>query len=55
MTDIHCHILPGADDGAETMEDAVQMARMAAHCTRWRIAPIALTGIQISILLRKSS
>ena len=30
MTDIHCHILPGADDGAETMEDAVQMARMAA-------------------------
>lgn len=30
MIDIHCHILPNADDGAETMEDAVQMARMAA-------------------------
>lgn len=30
MTDIHCHILPGVDDGAETMDEAVQMARMAA-------------------------
>lgn len=29
MTDIHCHILPGVDDGAETMEYAVLMARMA--------------------------
>ena len=29
LTDIHCHILPGVDDGAETMEDAVLMARMA--------------------------
>ena len=30
MTDIHCHILPDADDGAETMEDALSMARAAA-------------------------
>lgn len=29
MTDIHCHILPGVDDGAQTLEDALQMARMA--------------------------
>ncbi len=30
MFDIHTHILPGIDDGAATMEEAVAMARMAA-------------------------
>ena len=30
MKDIHCHILPGLDDGAETMGEALQMARVAA-------------------------
>lgn len=30
MVDLHCHILPNVDDGAETMEDALGMARMAA-------------------------
>ena len=29
MVDIHCHILPGLDDGASKLEDAVQMAEMA--------------------------
>ena len=29
MTDIHCHILPGVDDGAESMDEALAMARMA--------------------------
>ena len=29
MVDIHCHILPGIDDGAETMEQSVEMAEMA--------------------------
>jgi protein-tyrosine phosphatase len=29
MVDIHCHILPGLDDGAESMEQAVEMAEMA--------------------------
>lgn len=29
MVDIHSHILPGLDDGAETLDDAVQMAEMA--------------------------
>lgn len=32
MTDIHCHILPNLDDGAETMADALAMARLAADC-----------------------
>lgn len=30
MIDIHCHILPGIDDGAETLEESVEMARIAA-------------------------
>ncbi|MFS0562937.1 CpsB/CapC family capsule biosynthesis tyrosine phosphatase [Terribacillus sp. 179-K 1B1 HS] len=29
MIDIHCHILPGVDDGARTMEDSIAMARSA--------------------------
>jgi protein-tyrosine phosphatase len=29
MVDIHCHILPGLDDGAPTLEVALQMAEMA--------------------------
>lgn len=30
MTDIHCHILPQTDDGAQSMADAVEMARAAS-------------------------
>ena len=29
MVDIHCHILPGIDDGAKTMEDSIIMAKEA--------------------------
>ena len=28
-TDIHCHILPGIDDGAKTLEQSLAMARIA--------------------------
>lgn len=31
MIDIHAHVLPGIDDGAETMEEAVAMCRKAAR------------------------
>lgn len=31
MIDLHCHILPGVDDGAKTMEDSIQMAKMAVE------------------------
>ena len=31
MIDIHSHILPGVDDGASAMEDAVNMARLALN------------------------
>ncbi|WP_414838628.1 tyrosine-protein phosphatase [Carnobacterium sp. TMP28] len=29
MIDLHCHILPGIDDGAKTLEDSIAMARLA--------------------------
>jgi len=29
VIDLHCHILPGVDDGAKTIEDSLAMARMA--------------------------
>jgi protein-tyrosine phosphatase len=30
MIDLHCHILPGIDDGPRSLEQAVEMCRMAA-------------------------
>ena len=30
MIDIHCHPLPGVDDGAKSIEEAAEMCRMAA-------------------------
>lgn len=38
LVDIHCHILPGIDDGASSLEDALAMAAMASA-----------DGIQITI------
>ena len=29
MIDLHCHILPGIDDGAQTLEDSLAMAEVA--------------------------
>lgn len=31
FADIHIHMLPGVDDGAKTMEDAVKMLKAACH------------------------
>ncbi|MEG7379493.1 tyrosine-protein phosphatase [Bacillus subtilis] len=31
MIDIHCHILPGMDDGASVSADSIEMARAAVH------------------------
>lgn len=32
MVDLHCHILPDADDGADSIGTALEMAAMAADC-----------------------
>jgi len=29
MVDVHCHILPGLDDGPDTMEESLAMAETA--------------------------
>lgn len=29
MVDIHCHILPGFDDGSDNLEESIRMARLA--------------------------
>jgi len=31
MIDIHCHILPGIDDGAQNEQDAIEMAQQAVN------------------------
>jgi len=30
MIDLHCHILSGLDDGAKSLEESLDMARIAA-------------------------
>ena len=41
MIDLHCHILPGVDDGAASLADAVAMCRLAAAdgCTAMVATP----------------
>ncbi|MCS7261620.1 MAG: capsular biosynthesis protein [Anaerolineae bacterium] len=39
MIDTHCHILPGLDDGAASLDEALRMARIAvAEGVRWIVA-----------------
>ena len=40
MFDLHCHILPGVDDGAKSLDEAVAMARF---CVRDGITHVAAT------------
>jgi len=35
MVDVHCHILPGLDDGPKTMEESVEMANAAIADGDW--------------------
>lgn len=38
MVDIHAHILPGLDDGAESVEEALRMASIAAESGIYHMA-----------------
>ena len=39
MIDIHCHILPGMDDGPESLDEAIDMCRAAAaDGVKWIVA-----------------
>src|SRR5262245_10597340 len=40
MLDLHCHILPGVDDGASSLEEALALARF---CVRDGITHVAAT------------
>ncbi len=54
MIDLHCHVLPGLDDGPKEMSEALAMSRLAAasgtttivatpHIDRhWRVSPLDL-------------
>jgi len=46
MIDIHCHLLPGVDDGPGTMEAALEMARLAVQngITHAVLTPHIITG-----------
>lgn len=45
MIDLHCHILPGVDDGAQTAEQALEMARLAVRAGVKTIAATPHTNI----------
>ena len=64
MIDLHCHILPGLDDGADTWEESLAMAAMAArhgirhivatpHCTSGRARDVAESAAMLQGLLRE--
>jgi len=46
FVDLHCHLLPGVDDGARTPEDALAMARalVAVGVSTVAVSPHARTG-----------
>lgn len=46
MIDIHAHILPGVDDGSDSMEESVEMAYIAAQCGTQIIAATPHSNIQ---------
>jgi protein-tyrosine phosphatase len=64
LIDLHCHILPGIDDGPESLDDALEMCRIAAgdgirtvvatpHCYKGRYANDASTILPVYDLLQR--
>jgi protein-tyrosine phosphatase len=47
MIDLHCHLLPGIDDGARNLDEALEMARLAVAegITHAVLTPHVLPGI----------
>ncbi|ADO72557.1 tyrosine-protein phosphatase [Stigmatella aurantiaca] len=39
LVDLHCHLLPGVDDGAKTLEDSLEMARALVDLGFSTVAP----------------
>ncbi len=39
FVDLHCHLLPGVDDGAQTLEDSLEMARALVDLGFSTVAP----------------
>lgn len=52
MIDLHCHILPGLDDGAQSLEESLDMAAMAASQGIRHIAvtPHCVTGMARDVI-----
>ena len=53
MIDLHCHLLPGVDDGAHHLEEALEMCRLALGLTSmvgpyW---PILILGFLGALLI----
>jgi len=51
MVDIHCHMLPGLDDGADCLEESFRMAQMAV---RDGISTVVVTPHQLGAYTRNS-
>ncbi len=57
MIDIHSHILPGLDDGARTLEESLEMARIAVRdgITQMVATPHAFNGLSQNLRPEKIS
>ena len=54
MIDIHCHILPGLDDGAADIYDTLEMALMAATSGVKAIVATPHCRTYLTVLMKSS-
>jgi protein-tyrosine phosphatase len=48
LIDLHCHLLPGVDDGAPNLETSLMMARQAVAITHVACAPHIPPGVYLN-------